>query len=73
MFEDPRGIKYIGTPAWKTHGNYRNIARAEQGNVDAERATHPDGMQSGQEKQSQDGVQTPSHSEGGSSEKTPPS
>lgn len=26
MFEDPRGIKYIGTPAWKTK-NYTSTAK----------------------------------------------
>lgn len=31
IFEDPHGIKYIGTPAWKTHNSYRHTSRAERG------------------------------------------
>jgi len=31
MFEDPNGIKYIGTPAWKTKNFYSNAARMEHG------------------------------------------
>ena len=31
MFEDPKGIKYLGTPAWKTSSNYSNVVRAERG------------------------------------------
>lgn len=26
MFEDPKGIKYIGTPAWRTK-NYTSVAK----------------------------------------------
>jgi len=31
MFEDPNGIKYIGTPAWKTKNYYSTAARLEHG------------------------------------------
>jgi len=31
MFEDPNGIKYIGTPAWKTKNFYSDTARMEKG------------------------------------------
>lgn len=27
MFEDPKGIKYVGTPAWRTK-NYTSTAKA---------------------------------------------
>lgn len=30
MFEDPTGHKYMGTPAWKTHVQYRKAADAER-------------------------------------------
>jgi hypothetical protein len=33
VFEDPHGIKYIGTPAWKTKNTYRKIAKAERGDL----------------------------------------
>jgi hypothetical protein len=33
IFEDPHGIKYIGTPAWKTHNSYRHTSKAERGDV----------------------------------------
>ncbi|KAB8360753.1 hypothetical protein FH972_024487 [Carpinus fangiana] len=29
IFEDPNGIKYIGTPAWRTHGSYRKARDIE--------------------------------------------
>jgi len=29
MFSDPNGIKYLGTPAWKTKSHYRREARIE--------------------------------------------
>lgn len=31
MFEDPNGIKHIGTPAWKTKNYYSTSARMEHG------------------------------------------
>jgi hypothetical protein len=31
MFEDPNGIKYIGTPAWKTKNYYSETAKLEKG------------------------------------------
>ena len=34
MFEDPEGIKYIGTPAWKTNKETKKIIEMEHGNVD---------------------------------------
>lgn len=33
IFEDPHGIKYIGTPAWKTKNSYRHISKAERGDT----------------------------------------
>ncbi|KAJ9145035.1 Hexose transporter [Pleurostoma richardsiae] len=35
MFEDPNGIKYIGTPAWKTHVQTKILSRVERGDVEA--------------------------------------
>lgn len=35
MFEDPNGIKYMGTPAWKTKVATSLTIRAEQGDVEA--------------------------------------
>jgi len=35
MFEDPNGIKYLGTPAWKTRVVTKLINRAEQGDIEA--------------------------------------
>lgn len=37
MFEDPNGIKYIGTPAWKTHVQYKKATGLETGNLDPEK------------------------------------
>lgn len=34
MFEDPNGIKYLGTPAWKTRVVTDSTARAEHGDID---------------------------------------
>ncbi|KAK3078273.1 high affinity glucose transporter, partial [Teratosphaeriaceae sp. CCFEE 6253] len=31
MFEDPHGLKYIGTPAWRTKTSFSASARMEQG------------------------------------------
>jgi len=33
MFEDPHGIKYIGTPAWKTHNFYTRTRDQERGHA----------------------------------------
>ena len=33
MFEDPNGIPYLGTPAWKTKVEYQHMARMEKGEV----------------------------------------
>ena len=30
VFNDPNGIKYIGTPAWKTHVHFREILEVER-------------------------------------------
>lgn len=38
MFEDPNGIKYLGTPAWKTKVVTKLTDRAEHGEIDAKRA-----------------------------------
>ncbi|GAO19890.1 uncharacterized protein UV8b_05170 [Ustilaginoidea virens] len=37
MFEDPNGIKYLGTPAWKTRVVTKLTDRAEHGDVEARR------------------------------------
>lgn len=50
MFEDPNGIKYIGTPAWKTHKANRthdierghSISRADYGDKDVDSEGSPD-------------------------------
>ncbi|KNG82728.1 sugar transporter [Aspergillus nomiae NRRL 13137] len=34
MFEDPNGIKYIGTPAWKTRVTTGRIQQLERGNIE---------------------------------------
>lgn len=39
MFEDSNGIKYIGTPAWKTHIQTARIVDLEQGNIEPEKLT----------------------------------
>lgn len=33
MFEDPHGIPYVGTPAWKTRKSTAGMAEVERGNV----------------------------------------
>lgn len=33
IFEDPNGLPYIGTPAWKTHKATKGMAEVERGNV----------------------------------------
>lgn len=33
IFEDPNGLPYIGTPAWKTHKSTKGMAEVERGNV----------------------------------------
>ncbi|EKJ68417.1 hypothetical protein FPSE_11425 [Fusarium pseudograminearum CS3096] len=35
IFEDPKGIKYIGTPAWKTRVATHSTTKAEKGDVEA--------------------------------------
>jgi MFS family permease len=37
MFEDPNGIKYLGTPAWKTKSQFRDAERLEHGAVSEKR------------------------------------
>ncbi|KAH8646314.1 major facilitator superfamily transporter glucose [Xylariales sp. PMI_506] len=37
MFEDPSGIRYIGTPAWKTKVHYNRAAAHETGEIDPEK------------------------------------
>jgi len=39
MFEDPHGIKYIGTPAWKTRTYTNRTARMEDNGGLKEKAT----------------------------------
>ncbi|GES56838.1 hexose transporter [Aspergillus terreus] len=41
MFEDPNGIKYLGTPAWKTRVKTSEIARLEHGDVESKNIHHP--------------------------------
>ncbi|KJZ77205.1 hypothetical protein HIM_03526 [Hirsutella minnesotensis 3608] len=41
MFEDPNGIKYIGTPAWKTRVTTKLVERAEHGDIEAKRGSEP--------------------------------
>lgn len=33
IFEDPHGIKHVGTPAWKTKNTYSKIRKAEHGDM----------------------------------------
>lgn len=33
MFEDPHGIRYLGTPAWKTRANFSGAQARERGDV----------------------------------------
>ncbi|KAK2597444.1 high affinity glucose transporter [Conoideocrella luteorostrata] len=41
MFEDPNGIKYLGTPAWRTRVVTKSTENAEHGDIDAmRRAEH---------------------------------
>ncbi|KAF4978633.1 hypothetical protein FZEAL_5036 [Fusarium zealandicum] len=35
MFEDPDGIAYLGTPAWKTHVSTKFTSKAERGDVES--------------------------------------
>lgn len=35
MFEDPNGIKYLGTPAWKTKVQTATTEAMEHGDLDA--------------------------------------
>lgn len=41
MFEDPNGIKYIGTPAWKTSSQARKAQELEAG-IGLEKKIHDD-------------------------------
>lgn len=34
MFEDPNGIKYLGTPAWKTGVVTASTSRVERGDLE---------------------------------------
>ena len=40
MFEDPNGIPYLGTPAWKTTMATQITSRAERGDVESKLAHH---------------------------------
>lgn len=33
MFEDPNGLPYLGTPAWKTKVEYHSMQAMEKGDV----------------------------------------
>lgn len=37
MFEDPKGIKYLGTPAWRTRPEFQRQQRLEHGEGLAEK------------------------------------
>ncbi|PHH66462.1 hypothetical protein CDD82_1547 [Ophiocordyceps australis] len=39
MFENPDGIKFIGTPAWKTRVMTKVVDRVEHGDIEAKRGT----------------------------------
>lgn len=41
MFEDPNGIKYLGTPAWKTRVKTSAVREMERGHVDLESKMEP--------------------------------
>jgi hypothetical protein len=38
IFEDPNGIPYLGTPAWKTRNTWSKTARSERGTFEEEYA-----------------------------------
>lgn len=40
MFEDPNGIRYLGTPAWKTKNYYSTAARMEQNQFLEKKISH---------------------------------
>ena len=40
LFTDPLGLKFIGTPAWKTHIAYGKARLLEHGDLDSEKAAH---------------------------------
>lgn len=41
VFEDPNDIKYLGTPAWKTHVKTRETIAMEHGDLEAAKAHNP--------------------------------
>lgn len=41
MFEDPNGLKHMGTPAWKTRVATKLTTRAEHGDIEAKRQAEP--------------------------------
>lgn len=41
MFEDPQGIKYLGTPAWKTRVKTKEILRLEHGDIESKQVRAP--------------------------------
>jgi MFS family permease len=42
MFEDPNGIKYIGTPAWKTRVTTQRIEQLERGDIEGKVQREPE-------------------------------
>lgn len=42
MFEDPAGIKYLGTPAWKTTTNTKHIIAVEHGDIEKRIINEPE-------------------------------
>ena len=45
IFEDPNGIPYIGTPAWKTKVDYSKARAIERGELTREGRLHGDQSQ----------------------------
>ncbi|KAE8147111.1 general substrate transporter [Aspergillus avenaceus] len=41
MFEDPNGIKYLGTPAWKTRVTTNHVQQLERGDVEVKTQREP--------------------------------
>lgn len=40
MFEDPNGLKYLGTPAWKTKNYYSTAVKLEKDGFLEKRISH---------------------------------
>jgi hypothetical protein len=42
IFEDPHGIRYIGTPAWKTRNGWAESSKREHGDLHDDHFAGPD-------------------------------